>query len=449
MNLLKRFTDWVIVSTQISNQNFLNSYRRLLSIYVLTMTSIFSLSGTSLYLFFTRSLNQQLNRELLTLVQAAVPTLDTVKKQGRQSLAKDLPWRNLFSTRRQSLEWYNPNGQILARAGAIFSQLPLIRQISASSLDKGSPLFQQRGEIRTVTIAVYSARSRDKTLKLEGYIRASESTRELETTLNRLRWSLWLGGVTALLLISLSSIYLTRQAFQPTQQSFQQLKHFLTETSHELRNPLTKIGFATETLLAHPEHFKRVSDRQKITIIQNAAEQMNTMLENLLFLARTDAMFVNRLEQEKAVISLSQVLEPLTQHFQQVAQTKGINFQTRLLDGLSVKGDPFLLTRLFSNLLENAFKYTEAEGTISLSLEQSKGRAVISVRDSGIGIEAEYLPFIFQRFWRTERARRKEQEGLGLGLAIAQAIVKQHGGQITVDSQVGVGTCFRVDLPLA
>ncbi len=449
MNLLRQFTDWVTASTQIFNQNLLNYYRRLLLIYVLTMTSILSLSATSLYVFFTRSLNQQLNRELLTLVQAAVPTLDTVKIEGRQSLDKDLPWRNLFSTRKQSLEWYNPDGKLLAREGANFSELPLVKQISSSNLDKGSPIFQQQGQIRTVTIAVYSDRSDDKTLKLQGYIRGSESTEQLETTLNQLRLALWLGGFTALFLISISSIYLTQQALKPTHQSFQQLKQFLTETSHELRNPLTKIGFATETLLTHPEHFKRVTDRQKITIIQNAAEQMKRMLQDLLFLARTDAMFINRVELERTLISLCQLLEPLAEHFQQLAQTKGINFQTRLLDGLSVKGDPFLLNRLFSNLLENAFKYTNVEGTISLCLEQSKGSAVISIQDNGIGIAAEYLPFIFQPFWRTERARRKQREGLGLGLAIAQAIVKQHGGKITVSSQVGVGTCFRVYLPLA
>ncbi|MBE9168318.1 hypothetical protein IQ238_12620 [Pleurocapsales cyanobacterium LEGE 06147] len=87
-----------------------------------------------------------------------------------------------------------------------------------------------------------SDRSYDKTLRLKGYIRASESTKKLEATLNQLRLALWLGGFTALFLISISSIYLTQQAFKPTLQSFQQLKQFLSETSHELRNPLQKLA---------------------------------------------------------------------------------------------------------------------------------------------------------------------------------------------------------------
>jgi signal transduction histidine kinase len=134
--------------------------------------------------------------------------------------------------------------------------------------------------------------------------------------------------------------------------------------------------------------------------------------------------------------------------FEPQAETKGISFQAQLPSGLWIKGNADQLSRLFSNLLENALKYTEAGGNITLSVNQGKGSTVVSVKDTGIGIPHEYLPFVFQRFWRSDQSRAQQQEGSGLGLAICEAIAQQHGGEIEVNSKVGVGTCFRVTLPL-
>lgn len=443
MTLWKQFTDWIMVYNKFSNQSFSYLRRRLLLAYLFVMATIIGLSGTALYIFFTRSLNQQLDHRLLTLVQAAAPSLGTVKSEGRQSLDRDLPWRALFSDRKQSLEWYSVNGELLAKEGADFPRAPIANKMS-SSLNEGAPVFQQENKTRSVTIAIYTDAIHKDTLHLKGYIRASESLEPMEATLSQLRLGLWLGGGTAIFFISLSSIYLTNQALRPTLQSFQQLKQFTAEASHELRNPLTKINLATETLLSHQDKFRRASDLKKLTMIKNSAEQMKRLVEDLLFLARTDAMpSSNHLE--GSVLTLSELLLPLIEYFQTVAYNKGIKFQTQLLEGLAVKGDASQLNRVFSNLIENAFKYTEAGGKVSLCLEKSKRLAIVSIEDTGIGIAAEQLPFIFQRFWRAQQVRGKE--GLGLGLPIVQAIVQKHGGKITVNSQVNIGTCFKVYLP--
>jgi signal transduction histidine kinase len=102
---------------------------------------------------------------------------------------------------------------------------------------------------------------------------------------------------------------------------------------------------------------------------------------------------------------------------------------------------------LFSNLLDNAIKYTNLGGSVTLSSLQSGGWAVVTVQDTGIGIPSEYLPLVFQRFWRSEQTRTRQEQGLGLGLAISKTIVEQHQGKISVSSQVGVGTRFQVRLP--
>ena len=434
-------------SHRIPSQRFqvLGWRRRLLLAYLSAMAVIFGISAASLYVFFSRSLNQQLDNQLLTLVQAAVPSLDTIKTQGRQSLSRDLPWRNLFFRREQSLEWYSADGDLLAKEGTVFLQFPLVKNVSPSGFSQGSPVFQQADRVRSVTISVYAEELENKTLRLKGYIRASQSTEQLQVTLNQLRLGLGLGGITALILISLSGAYLTQQALKPMRQSFQRLQQFTADVSHELRNPLSRIGMATELMLSHRGQMQP-SDVKKLEMIDSAAAQMKRLVEDLRFLSRTDAASTTALE--GSTVSLDELLRALAEQFEPQAQLKGITFQKKLPSGLSVKGDATQLSRLFSNLLENALKYTEAGGSVTLSLEKSKRSAVICVKDTGIGMATEYLPFVFQRFWRSEPARSQQQEGWGLGLALAQALARQHGGEITVSSKVGVGSCFRVRLPL-
>ena len=421
--------------------------RRLMLGYLAVMAAIFGVSATSLYLFFARSLEQQLNQELITLAHAAAPSLDIVKEQGKQDLDRELAWQELFSRKKQSLEWFEVDGKTLNRVGDFFPQAPFYKKLLTSPSSRNSLLFQDEDNIRSVTIAVYADEAQGNVLKLKGYIRASESTRELKATLNQLRLGLWLGGITGITLIGISSVYLTHQAFKPTLQSFQQLKQFAADASHELGNPLTKISFATEILLNYPEQIASSGGKKKLEIINRATEQMKHLLDDLLFLARTDANS-SLSYTEKADIQLNQLLLQLVEPLLAVAASKQIQVDCQLDCPLVVKGDRSQLNRLFSNLIGNAIKYTENDGEIYLSLSQSKQNALISIQDNGIGIAVENLPYIFQRFWRDERVRKQKTEGSGLGLAIAKTIVKKHQGKITVESELGLGTCFKVYLPL-
>jgi len=132
-----------------------------------------------------------------------------------------------------------------------------------------------------------------------------------------------------------------------------------------------------------------------------------------------------------------------------VATIRNLQFSASLAaPELSVLGDETLLRRLADILLDNAFKYTSSPGSVHLSLEAQGDSAVIMVQDSGVGIAAEEQGRIFERFYRVDKARSREQGGAGLGLAIAQWIVTQHGGSIAVESRPGQGATFRVELPL-
>ncbi len=440
--------DWVTVSNKIYNKNFPELRRRLILVYLAVMASILGISATSIYIFFARSRRQQLDQQLIILAQAAAPSLDIIKEEGIQDLDRELTWQELFSRKKQSLEWFGVDGQTLATEGRFFPQAPFAKSLLASSASKNFVFFQEEENIRSVTIAVYADEFEKNILKLKGYIRASESTRELNSALNQLRLGLWLGGATAMLLITISSVYLIHKAVKPTLKSLQRFKQFAADASHELGTPLTKISFATEILLSYPEELQSPLVQKKLQIINNSTEQMKLLLGDLLFLARTDdTSALSR--SEKSDVRIDQLLQKLAEPLVAFAPTKKIDFQIDLDLPLVVKGDAAQLNRLFSNLLENAFKYTESGGKVNFSLQKSQQNAVISVQDTGIGIANEHLSYIFQRFWRDERVRKQEKEGTGLGLAIAKTIVKKHKGRITVESQVDIGTCFRVYLPLA
>lgn len=436
MTLLKRFMGSVIGSNQTHKQQMFQSLRsRLMLSYLLVMAGILAISGAAVYVFFTRSLDQQLNHRLLTLAQAAVPSLKDVENQDLQRLNRDLPWRELFE-RNQSLEWFTAEGKLLARKGTIFSTLPL---------NKASQVIQQQGQIRTLTIAVYTHNPSPRTLQLEGYIRASEPTKETQATINKLGIGLGLGGTMALIFSAIGGMWLTQQVLSPIEQSFQRLKQFTADASHELRSPLTAINTATEVMQSHPERLHPL-DAKKVAAIASATNQLIGLAEDLLFLARSDAAVAPL--SSKQTLLLSPLLQEVVRLFEPQAKAKEIALTSHLSDGISVRGDANQLKRLFSNLLDNALKYTAAGGSVVLSLSKKRWFAVVLVEDTGSGIAKEHLPFIFQRFWRADKARFRRVEGSGLGLAIALAIVQQHGGKIAVNSKVGVGSCFQVYLPI-
>lgn len=410
--------------------------QRLLLSYLAAMVIILGTSGVAVYTFLARSLYWQLDKELLTLAKAAAPSLANAKREVPRNLNEDIPWRDFFK-REQSLEWFSTDRKLLARVGPVFSTLPLGNRFTEP---------QQQGQIHTFTLPVYGYALDQKQPQLEGYVRTSESIEAVENVLSQLRWGISLGGIVALSLTSIGGMWLTRQALEPVECSFQQLKQFTADASHELRSPLTVVKTSVEVMLNHPERVHPL-DAKKLAMIASATNQMTRLVEDLLFLARTDAATAT-ITFERIPIPLDEVLQDLVELLQPQIQAKDITLKTHWLTGVSVAGDAAKLTRLFSNLLENAIQYTSPGGTVVLSMSRFDRYVIVSVEDTGIGIAPEHLPKVFHRFWRADKARSRREGGQGLGLAIAMAIAQRHGGEITLSSQVGAGSCFRVRLPI-
>lgn len=437
---------WATASNKASKP--LPSFRglrwRLLLSYLSVMAAILGVFGAGIYVFFSRSLNHQLDKRLLTLAQSAAPSLAQVKANGSGYLNQvdEVPWRDIFNRDQQSLEWFNADGELLASKGALSLAFPPAPGLK--TLRQPEEINQR---VRTLTISIYKDGTDPGQPTLEGYIRASQSTESVEVPQHQLLWGLGVGGILALGLIGVGGLWLTQKALEPTEKSLRQLKQFTADASHELRSPLTAIKTSVDVILNHPERI-HAKNARKLAAIASATSQMSHLVEDLLFLARLDTI-ASLPERERGLILLHQILQQVVELFEPSAQGKGITLESRWLAQVSVVGDKVQLTRLFANLLENALQYTASGGTILLLLERHHRFAVVSIRDTGIGIDPEHLPHIFDRFWRADQGRIScQRRNMGLGLSIVQAITQQHGGRITVNSQVGVGSCFQVYLPV-
>ncbi|MBI4784932.1 MAG: two-component sensor histidine kinase [Oscillatoriophycideae cyanobacterium NC_groundwater_1537_Pr4_S-0.65um_50_18] len=458
MTLLKRFTAWGIGSSipkkrlshsltksrsPVSSLQFRALYWRLLLSYLGAMAAVVGISTTVVYQVVAQSLYDRFDRQLIVLSDAAAHSLAEIAAD-RNAVDRritvfdndgdfDLPWQDVRATN-QTIEWVDAQHQ------------PLVIVGSALPNAVGGTGFQTwpAQHLRAFTIAVYTAKQPKTQENLRGYVRVSESTKAIEDELSRLLSGLGIGGLSAIILIGLTGSWLTQRSLQPIEQSVWQLKQFTADASHELRSPLTAIQTTTEVIQSHPERINP-ADFKKVEAIASATRQMASLVEDLLLLARSDAL---PNAETHRLIPIDDILEDLLTRVQPQAIAKDITLVAEDIIPVWINGNGDSLYRLFANLLENALQYTPKGGKISLMLYKTRSEVWITVADTGIGIEPAHLPLVFDRFWRADRARSHRAGGTGLGLAIAQAIAQAHGGEITVTSQVGIGSCFQVRLPI-
>jgi len=226
----------------------------------------------------------------------------------------------------------------------------------------------------------------------------------------------------------------------------ERLRRDLTaNVSHELRTPLTSIKGFTETLLAGAWADEQAC-RRFLTIIDAEATRLMTLVDDLMALSRLES----RAEpMEFRPVRLDAVVEEAASRLRPQAAQHQIALRTSAANAAVVTADADRLLQVFTNLIDNAIKFTPEGGTVEVTLRQDGADAVVSVADSGRGIPADDLPRIFDRFYRVERSRSREAGGSGLGLAIAKHIVDAHGGRLTAASRIGSGSTFSVALPLA
>ena len=227
------------------------------------------------------------------------------------------------------------------------------------------------------------------------------------------------------------------------QAAFDQLRRFTADASHELRTPLTAIRSVGEVALQ--EQRSPAEYRDVIGSMLEEVDRLTRLVESLLALSRADA---GQIQCQRAHIPLLTLTREAVSMVEVLAEEKGQQFDLVGDESIGVNADRLILRQAIINLLDNAIKYSPSKSRISVVLGNAEGQATIEITDQGPGIPPEHQPYVFDRFYRVDKARSREWGGAGLGLSIARWGVEAHEGKLTLRSQDGYGTTFRIALPL-
>ncbi|MEM8612091.1 MAG: HAMP domain-containing sensor histidine kinase [Cyanobacteria bacterium P01_H01_bin.105] len=435
--------------------------RRRLALWYTTVTAILLLIFASGVYFYVRNtlverVDDTLNHvvevvQRSLVIEAAAPstgrvlTAAGVKGQAPLQVNVDDSFRDNAQTLEDDhidIEWFDPNGQL---------------QWSTLSVPMGLPLqVNTAGE----TVHINHRQDSDQVLRqisrrvqinnqVLGYLRVSHPWFEVSKPSRQLVVDLSIWSGLAIVATGTIGWLLSGLAMAPMRQSYQQLKQFTADASHELRNPIAVIQTNVQVALADPEPDVEFQHSQ-LQVVERLTRRLGRLVDNLLFLARQDGGLIPMQWEE---LDLHQLLSEVIEEQTLVAQSQGLDllYQTDTLsDSPRLSGDRDQLVRLFTNLISNAIQYTP-KGRITVALHgphPGLSAYQVTVQDTGIGIAKELQPQVFDRFYRVDQARsRREGTGSGLGLAIAKAIVTNHQGQLQLESHIDQGTTVVATLP--
>ena len=248
-------------------------------------------------------------------------------------------------------------------------------------------------------------------------------------------------ALVALLLVAGGGWLLVRQSTAPVERSMVHMRRFMADAAHELRTPITILRTRAEVAGSEPRDPAR--DAATLHAVERETARLGQIVGDLLTLARAES---GDRPVARDSLYLDDVAADAVDAARALAESKGVTLTWGKFEEAPILGDRALVRQLLLILLDNAIKFTAAGGTVRLDVAARNGQAEVVVSDTGIGIPAEQLPYVFERFYRGETARQVAG-GAGLGLAIAQWITEAHGARITLDSREGAGT--RVTLTFA
>lgn len=469
------------------------STRRRLAIWYTAITAILLLLFASgVYLYVRSTLIERIDDTLYHVVEVVERSLiiepNNFQPHQLQVNVKDSFPNNAENAEddRIDLEWFSPTGELLWSTFSEILNIPIhtnhtgetVRVIGMGGWGEPAQLLRQ------VTKRIQLGR------QVLGYLRVSHPWFEVTKPSRELIFDLALGISLMLLSVGASGWFLSGKAMEPVGESYQRLKQFTADASHELRSPIALIQTNVQIALADldliTEEKNTLQYQQQLKVLERLTQRLGKLVNDLLFLARQDSGINTNLF---SPCPLDALLIEVVEEQQLVAREKQIHLGLNFVDSPLTVDNPELLEnwftlmgnweqlrRLFTNLIGNALQYTPKEGVIKVELAriESMSRVManaklslsgmrysnsylqIKVSDTGIGIPPEALPKLFDRFYRVDPARTHTtgsystttNTGSGLGLAIAQAIIQHHQGQIQVTSTIGAGTTFTITLPI-
>jgi signal transduction histidine kinase len=276
---------------------------------------------------------------------------------------------------------------------------------------------------------------------LVGYLQVSLSTKGREEAVRQLEMSLLAMAPFLLLGIGTVGYVVADVATAPIRNNLESFKRFLADASHELNTPLSIMQVRAEMLARKLDRLQ--VDPSDAQMIQEASERMGRTVRDMTFLAELDA----KAEQTaKEVVNINELIDSIAKQFQPKFQSKGLLLEVHADAGLYAQTSEYSLSSILINLVENAWRYTEPGGKVIIDAHIAGERIKLSVRDSGIGIPADILPHIFDRFYRGDRSRSRDSGGAGLGLSIVKSLADSNNLDIHVSSTPGQGSSFSLAL---
>jgi signal transduction histidine kinase len=279
-----------------------------------------------------------------------------------------------------------------------------------------------------------------KSKKVIGVMQVAQPISWVGDSLSGLVRQLVLASAIGIILGALASLLMATRSLRPISRAFQRQREFVADASHELRTPLTLIRTNVDAWLRRSNGQTRTYAH---SIVQEV-EQLNRIVGDLTTLALADA---RQLRLDPKPVELNEVVRGLITQATPLADERGVQLRPDLNGGVRVDADLVRVRQLLLILIDNALTHTPSGGEVSVGVIRQNGRAQVTVTDTGEGIPASDLPHIFDRFYRADKARTRENGGSGLGLAIAKWIVDAHKGEIAVTSTEGKGTEVAVSLP--
>jgi heavy metal sensor kinase len=225
-------------------------------------------------------------------------------------------------------------------------------------------------------------------------------------------------------------------------QSFDHMRRFVADASHELRTPISIIRGEADVALSHDR--SAAEYKQALALVLDESRRLSRLVDDLLNLARADA---GRVKLRVEEFYLNDLLAECCRSANTLAGARGVTLECPAHDDVAFRGDEELVRRMVMNLIDNAIRYTPAGGRVSATLESRGGDVAIRITDTGTGIAPEVAAHVFERFYRGDKARSRQDGGFGLGLAIVKWIAESHKGAVELASMPGVGSTFTVTLP--
>ncbi len=460
---------------------------RLTAWYVTLLAIILILFSIVLNYFLSNRLHESVDNSLT--VSATVVATSAVMKSNRSPLPGLGQFFEQFmgaGTLNKFYRIYDGSGNVGSRSKNIdASKFPLSQTAYADALIgiNSYETFMVDGKhpIRVITMPIL------KNKKLVNLVQVGTSLESVRETMKNLRIFLFTAVPSVLVLAALFARFMARRALKPIskiiqtardigqgqelsqripvlkvqdelgqlaltfnemmnrlENSFAQMRQFCSDASHELRTPLTILKGQNELALSKTRDPKEYQD----VVVSNLEEinYMSKVLEDLFVLSRSDE---NQIHLNCRPIDLRDVVEEVCRHAEILAGDKDIGIIIAFLESVNINGDEVRLRQMIWNILHNGIKYTQPKGELKVSLQAQAEFALLTIQDTGIGIPEKDLPLIFDRFYRVDKARSKDEGGSGLGLSICKHIAEAHKGNIEVESKPGVGTRFKIRIPIA